>query len=302
MQGAAGSARWFRPGARPGPAGSPPSRSARCPGDAEASFAPGDDLADHGAGDAAAGESAGAATGDRPCDHARPDAEPLDVRGGAVARAGRPQPRRLLGRGGRLGQLLRRREPLALATPERHRQQRGSPRSSSRCAATRSSSVASVARACSSAASRSSSRRRMSSTDGTGSHRAVMLASRKIDRASTALAATRAARRDPCARRGPCGRCGGAGRRRRGAGRCGARARCRAGRRALPWFSTQRITPELCAMLRKYHPLWLNTQFNHPGEVTPESSRAIAMLVDAGIPGWQPDRPPQGDQRLPLYH
>src|SRR5450756_2906498 len=37
-------------------------------------------------------------------------------------------------------------------------------------------------------------------------------------------------------------------------------------------------------MLRKYHPLWLNTQFNHPNEVTPESSRAIAMLADAGIP------------------
>jgi lysine 2,3-aminomutase len=52
----------------------------------------------------------------------------------------------------------------------------------------------------------------------------------------------------------------------------------------VPVVLPQRITPELCAMLRKYHPLWLNTQFDHPSEVTPESSRAIAMLVDAGIP------------------
>jgi lysine 2,3-aminomutase len=46
----------------------------------------------------------------------------------------------------------------------------------------------------------------------------------------------------------------------------------------------QRVTPELCAMLRKYHPLWMNVQFNHPSEITPESTRAITMLVDAGIP------------------
>ena len=57
----------------------------------------------------------------------------------------------------------------------------------------------------------------------------------------------------------------------------------RIGTRA-PVVLPQRITPELCAMLRKYHPLWLNTQFNHPSEVTPESSKAIAMLADAGIP------------------
>jgi len=57
----------------------------------------------------------------------------------------------------------------------------------------------------------------------------------------------------------------------------------RIGTRA-PVVLPQRITPELCAMLRKYHPVWLNTQFNHPSEVTPESTRAIAMLVDAGIP------------------
>jgi lysine 2,3-aminomutase len=52
----------------------------------------------------------------------------------------------------------------------------------------------------------------------------------------------------------------------------------------MPVVCPQRITPELCAMLRKYHPLYLNTHFNHPNEVTPESERACAMLADAGIP------------------
>jgi lysine 2,3-aminomutase len=51
-----------------------------------------------------------------------------------------------------------------------------------------------------------------------------------------------------------------------------------------PVVCPQRITPELVAMLRKYHPVWLNTHFNHPNEITPESTKACAMLVDAGIP------------------
>ena len=51
-----------------------------------------------------------------------------------------------------------------------------------------------------------------------------------------------------------------------------------------PVVLPQRITPELCSMLRKYHPLWLNTQFNHPNEVTAASARAVGMLADAGIP------------------
>ncbi|MCL4424343.1 MAG: lysine 2,3-aminomutase [Firmicutes bacterium] len=46
----------------------------------------------------------------------------------------------------------------------------------------------------------------------------------------------------------------------------------------------QRITPELLSMLRRYHPLWVNVQFNHPKELTPESKRALADLADAGIP------------------
>jgi len=51
-----------------------------------------------------------------------------------------------------------------------------------------------------------------------------------------------------------------------------------------PVVMPQRITPELCAMLRKYHPIWLNTHFNHPSEITEESAKACAMLADAGIP------------------
>jgi lysine 2,3-aminomutase len=45
----------------------------------------------------------------------------------------------------------------------------------------------------------------------------------------------------------------------------------------------QRITPELCSVLEKYPPIYLNTQFNHPREVTPESKRACDMLVKAGV-------------------
>ena len=51
-----------------------------------------------------------------------------------------------------------------------------------------------------------------------------------------------------------------------------------------PVVCPQRITPELCDMLKKYHPVWINTHFNHPNEVTAESRRACEMLADAGIP------------------
>jgi lysine 2,3-aminomutase len=37
-------------------------------------------------------------------------------------------------------------------------------------------------------------------------------------------------------------------------------------------------------MLKKYHPLWINTHFNHPNEITPQSKEALAKLADAGIP------------------
>ncbi|NCB62372.1 MAG: lysine 2,3-aminomutase [Clostridia bacterium] len=51
-----------------------------------------------------------------------------------------------------------------------------------------------------------------------------------------------------------------------------------------PVVCPQRITPELCNMLKKYHPIWLNTHFNHPKEVTAEALKACSMLADAGIP------------------
>ncbi len=51
-----------------------------------------------------------------------------------------------------------------------------------------------------------------------------------------------------------------------------------------PVVMPQRITPELCDMLRKYHPIWLNTHFNHPDEITEESKAACARLADAGVP------------------
>ena len=52
----------------------------------------------------------------------------------------------------------------------------------------------------------------------------------------------------------------------------------------MPVVCPQRITPELCRMLAKYHPVWLNTHFNHPAEITPESQNACELLADAGIP------------------
>ncbi len=51
-----------------------------------------------------------------------------------------------------------------------------------------------------------------------------------------------------------------------------------------PVVLPQRITESLVRMLRKYHPLWINTHFNHPSEITPEAISACTKLVDAGIP------------------
>lgn len=51
-----------------------------------------------------------------------------------------------------------------------------------------------------------------------------------------------------------------------------------------PVVMPQRITDNLVNMLKKYHPIWLNTHFNHPKEITPESISACEKLVDAGIP------------------
>jgi lysine 2,3-aminomutase len=51
-----------------------------------------------------------------------------------------------------------------------------------------------------------------------------------------------------------------------------------------PVVLPQRITDDLVNMLKKYHPIWLNTHFNHPKEFTPESMEACRKLADAGIP------------------
>ena len=52
----------------------------------------------------------------------------------------------------------------------------------------------------------------------------------------------------------------------------------------VPVFLPQRIDDEMCSMLEKYHPIWINTHFNHPNEITPESARACDRLLRAGIP------------------
>jgi len=57
----------------------------------------------------------------------------------------------------------------------------------------------------------------------------------------------------------------------------------RIGSRA-PVTLPMRITPELCAMLKRHRPLWFNTQFNHAIEITEESAKACEMLLEAGIP------------------
>lgn len=52
----------------------------------------------------------------------------------------------------------------------------------------------------------------------------------------------------------------------------------------MPAVLPQRITPELCEVLRRYHPLWMSLHFVHPDECTPESAQACGRLADAGIP------------------
>jgi len=51
-----------------------------------------------------------------------------------------------------------------------------------------------------------------------------------------------------------------------------------------PVVMPQRITDDLVNMLKKYHPIWLNTHFNHPKEITPETIEACRKMADAGIP------------------
>ena len=52
----------------------------------------------------------------------------------------------------------------------------------------------------------------------------------------------------------------------------------------VPVFMPMRVTDELCAMLEKYHPLWMNIHVNHPNEITQELAQAADRLTRAGIP------------------
>jgi len=52
----------------------------------------------------------------------------------------------------------------------------------------------------------------------------------------------------------------------------------------MPVVLPYRITDDLIKVLQKYHPLWINTHFNHPREITQSSREAIAKLADGGFP------------------
>ena len=52
----------------------------------------------------------------------------------------------------------------------------------------------------------------------------------------------------------------------------------------IPIFLPQRITPDLCAMLKKFHPLFMSVHSNHPRELTTEVREGLERLADAGIP------------------
>ncbi len=52
----------------------------------------------------------------------------------------------------------------------------------------------------------------------------------------------------------------------------------------LPVTLPFRVTDALCAMLERYHPIWVNTHFNHPGELTADAAQACDRLLRAGIP------------------
>lgn len=52
----------------------------------------------------------------------------------------------------------------------------------------------------------------------------------------------------------------------------------------VPCTLPQRVTPALAEMLRGFQPIYINTHFNHPWEITPESALACSLLADAGIP------------------
>ena len=52
----------------------------------------------------------------------------------------------------------------------------------------------------------------------------------------------------------------------------------------VPCTLPMRVTASLTKMLQKFHPLYINTHFNHPDEITPQAAQACNRLADAGIP------------------
>ncbi|MGH7167114.1 MAG: KamA family radical SAM protein [Nitrospiraceae bacterium] len=52
----------------------------------------------------------------------------------------------------------------------------------------------------------------------------------------------------------------------------------------VPGTLPERITPNLCEIVKKYHPIYMNLHFNHPDELTPEVKAACGLLADAGVP------------------
>ncbi|HAQ62305.1 TPA: lysine 2,3-aminomutase, partial [Candidatus Delongbacteria bacterium] len=52
----------------------------------------------------------------------------------------------------------------------------------------------------------------------------------------------------------------------------------------IPVTMPERVTAELCSLLKQFHPIYVNTHFNHPDEITEDSIRACNMLADAGVP------------------
>jgi len=52
----------------------------------------------------------------------------------------------------------------------------------------------------------------------------------------------------------------------------------------VPCTLPMRVTKKLAALIKRYHPVYINTHFNHPAEITPEAAEACGRLADAGIP------------------
>jgi lysine 2,3-aminomutase len=52
----------------------------------------------------------------------------------------------------------------------------------------------------------------------------------------------------------------------------------------MPAVLPQRVTPQLCRVLKKHHPLWMSIHFLHEDECTPEAAKACGRLADAGVP------------------